>query len=420
MKEKRRVSRIIGKATLVVCVAVLTSVFAFTHVSFADSKRGVTDKSVTIGISAPLSRILAEAGQASVDCYQAYFKYVNEVKGGVYGRKIKLIVTDHQYEPSRSLANFKRLVVRDEAMAVISWGTPASTILIKPAMEEKVPLIAMSGGRDLYIPPKRYVVAFATPWEFQSVATVTYIVEKLGDKAPKVGLFYNNDDFGRSGKAGIELAAKHYGFKILSEAPHTTGSPVDKATVTNFKAAGVKYIMVAAHSGDVSSLLLEMKSQGLDCDVFGVLAPSSDPKIIEQAGEAARRYYSVDQQGRWTDTKAPGIQEMIDITKKYGVVKHMEEKSWYYTSAWGPALMIEEALRRAGKDLTVEKFVDALDSFDNWETGDSNPPITLNPKRRISCIGSIIVKADLNQKDLLPVSQWILPPRDVAQKVLGE
>jgi hypothetical protein len=359
--RKKGIYRSAGYETLLISMVVFTLIFAFAHAAFADSKRGIDDKSVTIGISAPLSRLLAEAGQASVDCYQAYFKYVNEVKGGV-----------------------------------------------------------MSGGRDLYIPSKRYVVAFATPWEFQSVATVTYIIDKLGDKNPKIGLFYNNDDFGRSGKAGIELAAKHYGFEILSEAPHITGSPVDKAAVTNFKKAGVKYVMVGAHSGDVSSLLLEMKSQGLDCDVFGVLAPSSDPKIIEQAGEAAKRYHSVDQQGRWTDTKAPGIQQMIDITKKYGFVNHMNEKSWYYTSAWGPALMIEEALRRAGKDLTVEKFVDALDTFNNWETGDSNPPITLNPKRRISCIGSIIVKADLEQKDLLPVSGWIMPPRDVAKTVLGE
>jgi ABC-type branched-subunit amino acid transport system substrate-binding protein len=403
-----------------ICIGALILLFVFANGALADSKRGITDNSVTFGISAPLSRILAESGLASVACYQAYLKYVNEVKGGVYGRKIKLVVTDSQYEPSRSLANFKRLVTRDDAMAVISWGTPPSTILIKPAMEEKVPLIAMSGGKDLFIPPKRYVVAFATPWEFQSVSTVTYIVERMGDKAPKMGMFYNNDDFGRGGKAGIEMAAKYYGFKILSEAPHITGSPVDKSAVTNFKAAGVKYIMVGAHSGDVSSLLLEMKSQGLDCDVFGVLAPSSDPKIIEQAGDAAARYYSVDQQGRWTDTKAPGIIQMIDIAKKYGGAKYMQEKSWYYTSAWGPVLMIEEALRRAGKDLTVEKFVDALDTFNNWETGDSNPPITLNPKRRISCLGSIIVKADLKQRDLLPVSGWIVPPAEIVKKVLGE
>jgi hypothetical protein len=111
---------------------------------------------------------------------------------------------------------------------------------------------------------------------------------------------------------------------------------------------------------------------------------------------------------------------MIDIAKKYGGTKYMQDKSWYYTSAWGPALMIEEALRRAGKDLTVEKFIDALDTFNNWETGDSNPPITLNPKRRISCVGSIIVKADLKQKDLLPVSGWIVPPAPIVKSILGE
>ena len=63
---------------------------------------------------------------------------------------------------------------------------------------------------------------------------------------------------------------------------------------------------------------------------------------------------------------------------------------------------------------------DALDSFDNWETGDSNPPITLNPKRRVTALGSIIVKADLQKKDLLPVSGWIVPPDEIVKKVLGE
>jgi branched-chain amino acid transport system substrate-binding protein len=385
----------------------------------ADSTRGISDATVKIGIVAPLSRVLAHAGKASVDALQAYFKYINETKGGVHGRKVELVVADHQYEPSRSLAEFKRLVTRDEVMTVIGWGTPPVTILKEPANDEKVPMLCVSGGTSLFNPPTRYVVAMITPYELQAAAVVTYIVEKLGKKQPKIGLFFNNDDFGRSGKKGVEMAMEYYGLKLVGEAPNITGSPIDKSAVTKFKKEGVEYLLVAAHSGDVSSLLLEMKSQGLQCETFGVLSPASDRKIVQQAKDAAAKYYSVDSQGRWNDTKSPGIQKMIELSKKYALPEDIEAKSYYYILGWYPALFIVEALERAGKDLTVEKFVDAWDTFKNWDTGGVVPPITLNPQRRVMSLGGIMCKADLTMEDLVTVSDWIESPEKIAKKVLG-
>jgi ABC-type branched-subunit amino acid transport system substrate-binding protein len=366
-----------------------------------------------------MSRVLAHAGKGTADAIQTYFNYVNEEKGGVHGRKINLIVRDHQYEPSRSLAEFKKMVHQDNVMTLIGFGTPPTTILIEPSIEEKVLLLGINGAEPLFIPPKRYVMASVTPYKLQAVSVVTYIVEQLGVKKPKIGLYYNNDDFGREGKAGVEMAAKHYGFSIVSEAPHITGTPVEKATVTKFKAAGVNYILVGAHSGDVSGLLLEMRNQGLDCDVFGILSPASDRKIIQQAKEAAVRYYSIDTQSDWDDIQRPGIAEMIRISKKYAPPGTVEEKNFYYINAWTCALMIEEALKRAGRDLTVEGFINAVDSFNKWETGNITSLITLNPKRRVAMTGSIMRKVDLKQEHLVFVSGWIEPPAEIMQSFFG-
>jgi branched-chain amino acid transport system substrate-binding protein len=405
---------------IMISVGFLISFFLFGNIAVADSTRGITDKTVTIGYIAPLSRVLAHAGKASVDAIQAYFAYINKEKGGVHGRELKLIVSDSQYEPSRSLAEFKKLVTQDKVMAVLGWGTPPVTILINPAIEERVPLIAESGGTPFFNPAKRFVIAMNTPYRLQAAVVVTHIVEKLGDKQPKIGLFYNNDDFGREGKAGVEMAAEYYGFKILAEAQHITGSPVNKAVVTKFKSLGVKYVLVGAHSGDVSSLLMEMKNQGFKCDTYGILSPAADRKIIEQAKDAAERYYSVDQQGRWDDLKSPGIVKMINISKKYAPPEVLEAKSWYYIAGWYPAMIIVEALERAGKDLTVEKFLDAFDTFKNWDTGGVAPPITINQKRRVVAVGGIILKADLIHKDLRPISEWIEAPAEITRKVLEQ
>ncbi len=401
-------------------ILALAVILGLPGMAMADSTQGISDTTVKIGIVAPLSRLLAHAGKASVDALQAYFKYINETKGGVHGRKIELVVADHQYEPSRSLAEFKKLATRDKVMAVIAWGTPPVTILKEPANEEKIPMLCVSGGTSLFNPPSRYVTAMITPYELQAAAVVTYLVEKLGKKQAKIGLFFNNDDFGRSGKKGVEMAMEHYGLKLAAEAPNITGSPIDKSAVTKFKREGVEYLLVGAHSGDVSSLLLEMKSQGLQCDTYGVLSPASDRKIVEQAKDAATRYYSVDSQGRWSDAKSPGIQKMIEISKKYAQPEDLEAKSYYYILGWYPALFIVEALERAGKNLTVEKFVDAWDTFKNWDTQGVVPPITLSPQRRVMSLGGIICKSDLGLEDLVSASDWIESPQPIAKKVLGQ
>jgi len=168
---KRTKKRLNRKIAALIGFTVLACLIAGN--ALADSTRGITDTSVKIGINAPLSRLLAHAGKASVEALQAYFNYINETKGGVHGRKIELITADHQYEPSRSLAEFKKLVTRNEVMSVIGWGTPPVTILKKPANLEKVPMLCISGGTTLFNPPTRYVAAMITPYSLQAAAVVT-------------------------------------------------------------------------------------------------------------------------------------------------------------------------------------------------------------------------------------------------------
>lgn len=416
MKNQMIISKRLGMLFFV-CIILVAS---FASVALADSTRGITDTSVTVGLNYPLSRVLAHAGKASLDATKTYFEYINKERGGVHGRKIKIVVADHQYEPSLSLGNFKKLATRDEVMAVFAWGTPPVTILKDPANDEKMPMFCFSGGTSLFNPPSRYVIAMITPYSIQAASVVTYIVERLGNKKPKIGIFYNNDDFGRAGKEGVELAAKHYGIEILHTAPHITGNPVASSAVTGFKQAGVDYLLVAAHSGDVSSLLLELKNQSLNCEVYGVLSPASDRKIVEQAKDAAVKYHSIDSQGRWTDTESQGIANMIALTKKYGIKEDLEAKSYYYILGWYPAVFFVEALERAGKDLTVEKFVDALNTFNNWDSKGVAPPLTVSEKQKAASLGSIMLKADLKKMDLLPVpGGWIKPPDAIIRKILG-
>lgn len=382
--------------------------------------RGVTQDTITIGVAAPLTKVLPFAGKASVEALRTYFEYVN-AQGGVHGRKIKLVVGDTQYDPGLSLAEFKKQVTRDRVFAFIGWGTAPTTVLIKEAGEEKVPLIAISGAKEFFSPPKKHVFAFITPYPVQAAVVVSYIVEKLGGKNAKLGIFYQNDDYGNSGRAGILAAAKHYQLEVAAETPYIIGTTVDFTShVLNLKRAGVDYVLAAGAGGDIVGLLREARNQGLKAQIIGALAPTSDRKIVQQAGVAAQGYMAVNAQTRFQDTSLPGIAQMLQISEKYAPPEVMKEKSYYYILGWYPAMTIVEALKRAGKELTVDGFLRAMESFQGFEVGGIIPPITMSPTRHVVAVGGIMLKANPATQDYDVASDWLLPPPALLDQLLGD
>src|SRR3990172_12940758 len=61
---------------------------------------GVTDTEIKLGTHLPLSQTPAAAYAPIGDGMRAYFDYLNDTEGGVYGRKISLITGDDHYNPS--------------------------------------------------------------------------------------------------------------------------------------------------------------------------------------------------------------------------------------------------------------------------------------------------------------------------------
>jgi branched-chain amino acid transport system substrate-binding protein len=398
----------------VVCVFLLAG-----PVLAQQAVRGVTADTITIGVAAPLTKVLPFAGKASVEALRAYFESVN-AQGGIHGRKIKLVVGDTQYDPGLSLAEFKKQATRDRVFAFVGWGTAPTTVLIKEAEEEKVPLIAISGAKEFFSPPKKHVFAFITPYPVQAAVVVSYIVEKLGGKRAKLGIFYQNDDYGNSGRAGILVAAKHYNLDVVAEAPYVIGTTVDFTShVLTLKRAGVDYVLAVGAGGDIVGLLREARSQSLKAPILGALAPTSDRKIVQQAGAAAQGYMAVNAQARFQDTTLPGIAQMLKISEKFAPAEVMKEKSYYYVLGWYPAVTMVEALKRAGKDLTVDGFIRAMESFQNFDVGGIIPPITMSSTRHVVAVGGIMLKANPSTEDYDVASEWLQPAPALLDEILG-
>jgi ABC-type branched-subunit amino acid transport system substrate-binding protein len=103
------------------------------------------------------------------------------------------------------------------------------------------------------------------------------------------------------------------------------------------------------------------------------------------------------------DQTAEGIREFRALGEKYTLpATHVAAQ----LSAYSAAKILVEALKRAGKDLSREKLIRALEGFYEYPTG-LTPAITYGPNRRIGAMGAYVITVDLTQRQFVPASGWI-------------
>jgi branched-chain amino acid transport system substrate-binding protein len=402
------------------CVVFLAVCVCFASVTFgAEAVRGVTKDSIRIGMSAPLSKVLANAGRQSVEATKAYTNYIND-QGGIHGRKIVLVVDDSQLDPSISLGIFKKQVTNDNIFAHISWGAPPSFVLIKPAEEEKIPLLIDAAVKPFFNPPKKYAFCFSTPFELTAAACITYIHDVLKKKDARIAVFWRNDDYGKPILQGVKEAAKFYKYDVVAEPSYILGQTIDfTSEVMKIRRANADYVILGSSVGDVANFLREAKNQGLKAMVFGGAPPASEQKIISQAGDAAENYMATFQTSMFRETSIPGVKKMLDISKKYASEDILKEESFYYTTLYDHIEYDVEALKLAGPNPTQESFVKALETAGKtFDGGGLGPKITFSPTKRYSSDACFLGQVDMKVKDFRRIGDWIAPPKDLIDKLL--
>jgi len=196
--------------------------FVLTCVAFgggSEGSPGVTDDEILIGNIQDLSGPMAYLGGEIKHGAELYLRHVNE-SGGVYGRKIRMITEDHQYNPAMSLAAAKKLLDRDGVFCLFNViGTATASALFNLVEEQGVPFIApATNASSMSDPPKRYVFATDTPYDAQGRILCNYLAQR-GDENVKVGIIYQDDDFGKDGLKGVRRYSPTLGVRWSRTVP---------------------------------------------------------------------------------------------------------------------------------------------------------------------------------------------------------
>lgn len=200
----------------------------------ASAEDGVGADSIVFGQAAVLAGPAAALGQGMKTGLNAAFDEANK-KGGVHGRKLKLISVDDGYEPEKSIVATKKLIEEDKVFALIGpVGTPTSAATQPIATAAKVPFVGPFTGAGFLRDTKlSNVINVRASYGAETEAWVRHLTEDL--KIKKIAIFYQDDAFGRAGLAGFQKAMDKRSLKIAAEGTYERNTVAVKTALLNIK-----------------------------------------------------------------------------------------------------------------------------------------------------------------------------------------
>jgi branched-chain amino acid transport system substrate-binding protein len=364
---------------------------------------GITDDTIRVGMIVDLTGPLAFIGQEISTGAELYFQDVND-RGGVHSRKIELIVEDDGYQPPRAVAAFRKLVDVDGIFCLLGNVGTATTMAIMPMLEEEaIPLLEPNSfSSALYTPPHRYVFTVPLSYPAQSWVMVQRIADSPDAAAARLGVIYQDDDFGLDGLQGVRDAAAHYGLTIVAEEAHQRGATDFSTTVLNLKRANPTHVILWTVLRETAAVLQEAHQLGWEPQFFGNNT-AADDHLVGLAAEALRDSNALFATN-W-DPSSPSMNTYLEALSRYAPNK---EPAYYHAAGFAEAQILVEALERAGRDPTREKLVAAAETFDGWDENAYGMPVTYGPGLRGGLdIKVFFKKADVEQGKLVRASDNI-------------
>ncbi len=340
--------------------------------SGAAAVNGVGADTILIGRSAGMSGSLAARMKPATEAMQATFDSVN-ASGGVNGRRIRLLTLDDGNDPRRAAENTRRLLDEDKVFVMFAnSGTAQTVAALKLTDERRVPMIGTSSGADS-------IQAF-NPLVFHYKASYGAELRRIAAHLKTLGivraaLVYSPDSTGEEGRVQAEAALKAEGVQnalALSTKPEDLNklqlalagdAPPQAIVLTALAAPGATFFR--ALSG------LPQRPQVFAWSISGVEA------IHKEVGEKIRGLV-VSQV-----FPAPDSQRSLLATQYRQLMRDAGLPEGGYPGIEGhvAARILVEGLRRAGRELTRERLVQALEGMRNVDLG--GDLVSFGPRNRV-------------------------------------
>lgn len=366
---------------------------------------------IKVGAAINLTGPASTWGQYHAKGQQDYFRYVNEVKGGVAGRQIEMILIDTAYKVPEAVSAVRRFALQDQVDMIATWGA-GEGLAAKPLVQKYgIPTINYSTSWEILQPPVRYMYLPFGSYRMDCYAVLSYIqaIHK-GKEPPKVGLLTYNNAYGRS----IHKPSKDYAAKInvrivaIEEFPPKT---VDLTTeLLRLQRAGAEYVFMQMLPAAIISAF-----KGADRiqynPVFLGTWTSTDPDFFALGKGLIRNRLRMQFPGGLPTDRSPGMKIMKELWKRYQSVHQFDASYWEGVAV---GMIMERAFLRAQEKYgridrtTVNK---AMEQFRSEDFGGLIPKVTYTADNHEGSFKARIVQVHENGT-YRPLTNFFTPGKE--------
>jgi ABC-type branched-subunit amino acid transport system substrate-binding protein len=339
--------------------------------------RGVTDTEIRLGLSAPFSGSARELGRGVELGIRTYLRYLND-RGGIAGRAVSLIALDDGYDPDRALANMRELYERHQVFGVLcNVGTPTAEKTLPYAREKKLLYFGAFTGADLLrkTPPDPYVFNYRPSLEEETAASLKHLLGAERVHPDQVAVFAQEDAFGDAVFQGVAKKLRQCGRNpegILRVGYIRNSIEVTGAVEEVLRHPEIRAIHMAAVYRPAAQFILKVKGARPNMLFTSVMFVGSEAlaEELQHFGPEYAAGVMVTQVVPPADSQATAV---LQFTERLGNFYPHERPSSVSLEGYIAAGILAEGLRLAGRKLTTDSVVDALESIHNLDLGIGTP-----------------------------------------------
>jgi branched-chain amino acid transport system substrate-binding protein len=340
---------------------------------------GATDTEIKIGNIMPYSGPASAYGVIG-KAEAAYFNKIN-AEGGINGRKITFISYDDGYSPPKAVEQARKLVESDEVLVVFNpLGTPSNSAIQKYLNAKKVPQLFVATGASKWNDPKDFPWTMGWQPSYQSEAHIyaKYLLREKPDA--KIGVLYQNDDFGKDYLKGLKDGLGAKASMIMAEESYETSEPSIDNHIVKLKASGADVfisITTPKFAAQAIKKLAEIDWHPLhivsnvSASVGGVIKPAG---FENSQGILSAAYAKDGADPQWDND--PGMKKFYAFLKDYYPDGNKLDGSVVY--GYGAAQTMVQVLKQCGDDLTRANVMKQAASLKAFAPDTLLPGITIN------------------------------------------
>ena len=333
------------------------AVAAFAAASLAQAQ-GVSKNEIVIGSMQDLSGPLVGFSKQLKNGMEMHVEEIN-AQGGINGRKLKLVVEDHGYDPKKAVLATQKLVQKDKIFAMIGTiGTPTALPSMPILFEKNIPhLFPLTAAREMYEPLHRLKYSFAATYFDQMRAGVKYMVKQKGHK--KVCSLYQDDDFGLEVVRGAEAGLKELNLAITEKTTYKRGATDFSSQVAKMKDSGCDLVVLGTIIRETLGAIGTARKLGWGVEFLGSSAAYTE-LIHKLGGPAMNGFYATNTVNvPYLDDASKNVREWAAKYK----AKYNEDPGVFSAYGYSVVDLFAQIVGKAGPNLTVDSFIKALDQF---------------------------------------------------------